>query len=102
VKIDKNILIGLVLGLGVPVVGYAIIMIIFEQLTDLGWMNELSSSFGVMKRMRTMGVLAIAVNLIPFNYFKRAGNMNSMRGIVLATFLYAAFWIIYFWSSINQ
>jgi len=102
VKIDKEFLLGIALGVCVPIVGYAIVLIIFEQMTDLGVMGELTSSFGVVKRMRTIAVLAIAFNLLPFNYFKKKSRMSSMRGVVTATFIYALSWIIYFWESIMQ
>ena len=99
-KFDKELLLGLVIGICVPVVGYAIIMMIFEWLTDAGLIAELGSSFSVIKRLRTMGVLAIAFNLIPFNIFKSKRKLRAMRGVLFATFIYAIIWIVRYWDSI--
>jgi len=102
VKIDRNFWLGLALGIAVPVVGYAIVLILFEQLTSMGIMTERITGVSQVKQMRTMAVLAIATNLIPFNVFKIKRKQSGMRGVLLATMLYAFAWVIYFWSSLNQ
>lgn len=99
-KINVNLLIGIGLGIAIPIVGYAIIMMIFEKLVSAGLMNEPVSDLGILKRMRTMGVLAIATNLIPFHLYNRKRNFNASRGILLSTIIYAGIWVVYFWDSI--
>ena len=99
-KINSNILIGFAFGACIPVLGYILIAFIFEQLTAYGLLGELGTSMGFVKRMRTIGVLAIATNLIPFQYFKKKRKGEEMRGIVIATFIYAVIWIVYYWNSI--
>lgn len=93
-------IIGFAIGATTPVLGYILISFIFEQLTDSGLMGELGSSFSVLKRQRTLAVLAIASNLIPFQLFKNKRKYDHMRGLVITTFIYAIVWIIYFWDSI--
>ena len=99
-KINTNTLIGFAFGACIPVLGYMLIYFVFEQLTDSGLLGELGSSMSVIKRMRTIAVLAIATNLIPFQYFKKKRKGEEMRGIVIATFIYALIWIVYYWNSI--
>jgi uncharacterized BrkB/YihY/UPF0761 family membrane protein len=101
-KINVNLLIGIGLGIAVPIVGYAIIMMIFEQLTAAGWMRDPVSDLGILKRMRTMGVLAIATNLIPFHLSNRKRNFHASRGVLMGTILYAGIWVVYFWESITM
>lgn len=98
--INTQMLIGFAIGVTVPVFGYVIVEFIFEQLTNAGVMNELGSSLSVVKRLRTLAVLAIATNLIPFQLLRGRREFEKMRGILLATFIYAIVWVIYFWDSI--
>lgn len=99
-KINVNLLIGTGLGIAVPIVGYALVMMLFEQLTNAGLMRDPVSDLGILKRMRTMGVLAIATNLIPFHLYNRKRNFQASRGVLLSTMIYAGIWVVYFWDSI--
>ena len=98
--INSQVLIGFAIGATVPVLGYMVISFVFEQLTLAGILGELGSSFSVIKRLRTLAVLAIASNLIPFQILKSRRLYYHMRGVLIATFIYAIIWIIYFWDSI--
>ncbi len=58
-----NILIGIGLGLVIPFVGYALLLTFFDQMESAGLMSpeNMSSNF----RLRTVALVAIALNLIP-------------------------------------
>lgn len=91
--IEKNSLFtGLVLGAIVPVVGYIAVEFIFGLLTQVGLMEYVSGS-GTTRRMRTLALIGICCNLIPFNISRRNRWDNTMRGIVFPTLLYVGFWI---------
>lgn len=85
---------GALWGLAIPFVGYALLLTIFEQLDAAGLLNAdgFSSSF----RSRTLTIVAICLNLVPFNIFHRRRFTESMRGVVLPTFVYVIGWVIYF------
>ncbi len=92
---QKNALwIGLVMGLVIPFVGYALLLTIYEQLENMGWISNsgLSSNF----RERTLAIIAICLNAIPLNFFQRYHSLDSMRGLVIPTALYAIGWLLYF------
>ena len=90
--------IGALVGLLIPFIGYAVLLELYDQLeaaqiiSDIG----LSETF----RKRTIALLAICFNLIPFSIFNRKRFYNSMRGIVFPTVIYVATWLFYFSSSI--
>lgn len=95
---DKDALwFGLIIGLIIPFVSYAIILMIYEQLDAL---EITGGSTGTMYRERTVGLLAIATNIIPINIFKRRYQINNMRGIILATFTYVVLWVYLYWNYI--
>ncbi len=96
---DRNtIWIGLLLGLALPFVGYAVLLTLFEQLEQLGLVSQ--KGFSANFRVRTLTVIAICFNVIPFNYYQRKRYIQSMRGLVFPTVIYAVAWVITFGKEI--
>ncbi len=90
----NSILIGILLGLFIPFVGYAIFLSIFDGFEDMGFIKTGATSPSF--RYRTSAILGITLNLIPFNIFNKRRWNDAMRGIVFPTFAYVVAWIIYF------
>ncbi|RMG82796.1 MAG: hypothetical protein D6714_10795 [Bacteroidetes bacterium] len=96
---DKNdIKAGLALGIVVPLVGFAVLYGLFSALGSMGIMSEegLSPNF----RLRTTAILAIALNAWVLNKFQARRATNSMRGVMIPTFVYVAAWLIFFAKNI--
>ncbi len=83
---------GLVLGAIIPVVGYVALEQLFNLLGVAGIIPEVASS-SISRSMRTIGLLAICTNLIPFEICRRKRYDDTMRGIVFPTLIYVAFWV---------
>lgn len=96
---NNNILMGLMIGAIVPALGYFAIETIFEVLTDQGLMDEVSSSSG-SKRQRTTALMAICCNILPLQIIKSRAFGSIIKGIALATMIYAGLWVYYFQSSL--
>ena len=91
--IEKNsVFTGLIVGAIVPVLGYMLVEFIFGLLTQAGLMEYVSGG-GVSRRMRTLALLGICTNLIPFNICRNKKWDDTMRGIVFPTLLYVGFWV---------
>ena len=91
--IEKNsVFTGLVLGAIVPVLGYIVTEFIFSLMTQAGIMEYVSGS-GSSRRMRTLALIGICTNLVPFNVARKYKWDNTMRGIVFPTLLYVGFWL---------
>ena len=89
---DKdNVLYGLVLGLVVPLVLFATLLLIYGFLAEIDAGSD--EGFRPMFTERTTGIIAIAVNAFFLNTFFKRRKINSMRGIVIATFLLVAVWL---------
>ncbi len=98
--IDKNSLVfGLVLGCIVPVLGFVVVEFIFNLMTQFGLMAEVSSSSSG-RRFRTLTLIAICTNLIPFNIAKNRKWDDTMRGIVFPTLIYVGAWILKFYGEL--
>ncbi len=97
---EKNsFLMGFVLGAIVPVAGFYLVENIFDVLTQMGWMDEVSMSTGA-RRYRTMALLAMCCNLIPFNISKVKKWDNTMRGIIIPTLIYVVAWVYTFYDQL--
>ncbi|MBR9919395.1 MAG: hypothetical protein GYB31_01055 [Bacteroidetes bacterium] len=82
---------GLILGILVPVIAYGILYFIFEMLENAGVMS--AEGFRPQFRERTTGIVAIAFNAILMNVFQKRRFTDSMRGVVLPTFVFVAIWM---------
>ncbi|MEL6945911.1 MAG: hypothetical protein AAFO82_24920, partial [Bacteroidota bacterium] len=51
-------------------------------------------------RLRTIGIVSIGLNAVVLNKFYKRRATKSMRGIVLATFLYIVVWLVYFGDTV--
>ena len=92
-------LFGFVLGAILPVLGYVVFDGLFEFLSEQGLMATTSGA-GVSRRMRTVGLLAVCSNLLPFQWAKRNHYDDTMRGIVFPTLIYVGYWIYFFYDQL--
>lgn len=97
--LEKNAIIaGVLAGLVIPFVGFAVLLMIFEQLESLGVMKEegLRPNF----RQRTSSLIAICLNLLPMNFYRNRKFYQSMRGIVFSTLACVVAWVAVFAGSL--
>jgi hypothetical protein len=86
-----TLLIGLLVGLCVPFIGYAILLMLDEQLTA----SEVQGYGFLGFSQRFLMLFAICLNLIPFQVFKRNYEDKALRGVVSATLIYCIAWAIF-------
>lgn len=90
---DKNsVFTGLVIGALIPVVGYMVTEFIFLMLTKVGLMEYVTGG-GLSRRTRTLCLIGICYNLIPFNFSRKKRWDNTMRGIIFPTLIYVGAWV---------
>lgn len=90
---------GILVGISVPILGSAIVMIIFEQLAKMGYIQGSPGNFSIVQE-RTIYVLGIMFNLIPFQLFKIKKSEKALSGVVMMTILAVFVWVIYYYKSI--
>lgn len=79
---------GILSGIFMPLFGFGLLQGLFIVLSNL-----VNSGYGNWS-MRTITLLAICFNLIPFNYYKKRRYENSMRGIIVPTVILAIIWAV--------
>lgn len=90
----NEIWVGLIFGLLLPVFGYIILYQVFSLLEIKGAAS--GAGFTPNFRERTLAIVAIALNLIPLNIFRMRRWDLSMRGVVIATAVFAFVWLFRF------
>jgi len=94
---EKNSLpYGLLFGVSFPLIGFGILQGLFFVLSQM-----VNSTYGDW-RIRTIALLAICFNLIPFNAFQKKKNDNSMRGVMIPTVIYGIAWAAYYYREVFQ
>ncbi|NNE29939.1 MAG: hypothetical protein HKN16_09890 [Saprospiraceae bacterium] len=90
----NEIWLGIILGIIIPFVGYALLLTAYENFDLWGWASndQLSPDF----RTRTLGLLAISLNLIPFALYNRLRYVSTMRGLIFPTMVYVVIWFVRF------
>lgn len=90
----NEIWVGLVFGVLLPLLGFTILYQLFSLLEIKGAAS--GAGFSQNFRERTLAIVAIALNLIPLNIFRRRRWDLSMRGVVIATAVLAFVWLFRF------
>ncbi|MCC6459528.1 MAG: hypothetical protein IT260_03590 [Saprospiraceae bacterium] len=83
---------GLVFSLLLSVLGFVVLYELFALLEIKGAAS--SVGFTPNFRERTLAIVAIALNLIPLNLYRRRRWDLSMRGTVIATSILAFAWVL--------
>jgi len=83
---------GFLLALLFPVVMYGVLLALYDALE--GWFLASDLGFAEDFRTRTLMLVAICCNLILFHLYQRWGRDNTMRGMVLPTILFVAYWFV--------
>ncbi len=94
---NKSIWIGILLGIAVPIVGYAVTLMVFEQLAKMGIVQSYMGQFSPAQS-RTIWVIGIMFNLIPFQYFKVKKAERAMTGVLMMTIVAVVIWVIYYYK----
>jgi len=94
-----NPIVAFFLGIFLPCAGFFLVQWLFQFAESQGWIDAASSSID-SRRFRTTCLIAICLNLLPLQIFQRRRETQSVRGLVTATVLLAAIWVIYFHQSL--
>jgi hypothetical protein len=83
---------GIVVGILLPVIAYFLLESVFDYLNQIGYLGEAVGE-GFMRRVRTIGIIAICANIIPFEIARKNRYDDTLRGLVFPTLIYVGAWI---------
>lgn len=85
-------ILGLILGLILPVLGFFIVyLILFPHTSFHYFFNTVKSSHSIASKVLSLGLL---INLVPFIFYTSRRLDLTARGILVATVLYFVFIIL--------
>ena len=89
---------GIIIGLVLPFLGFWLWKGFFELFTMAGIMDP--TGFSEDWRQRTFALLAICMNIIPFQRNQKKRHDETMRGLIFPTVMYVIIWVVFFRESI--
>jgi len=98
-KLD-HVLFGLVITFVIAGLGSLMVGGLSDFFEARGSIDETTSSISG-RRSRTTYLIAICLNIISINYFKRLNWLEAQRGNVVGTFICAMIWLYFFREVLN-
>lgn len=96
---NNSLVAGLIVGILLPIVSFAVMYGLFEWIESLGAGKD-NTLFSKDFRQRTLGIVAIGLNAFPMNIAFKKKQTQTMRGIVIPTFVFVVVWLLYFGKSV--
>ena len=91
---EDNLVTGFAVGVMLPVLVYLALDALFDGFEAIGIVNEYGAP--IRFQDRTIALLAICGNLLPFQFHSRLRNISSMRGVLLATGIFVIAWMYFY------
>ncbi len=85
----------MLMGITFPIAG-----LVFLWIVNLIWTSLDPVGMNLPIRERTLLLLVICLNLIPFRRFNHYRKVASLRGVVTVTVLLALFWIVRYYATL--
>lgn len=82
---NDSLPLGLLIGLAVPFIGFALLL----QAVD--WLSD-EAGRSLFFRDRTLALAALCLNILPMNVFRRTYRNRALRGLVIATVVLGIVW----------
>ena len=98
-KENDSIWVGLMIGATFPVLGFYLVEILFDFLTNQGLMDSVTSSSSG-KRLRTLALMGICSNIIPIQLLNNRYILKTVKGVLIATFIYCGVWFFNFGQAL--
>ncbi|MFT6000138.1 MAG: hypothetical protein ACI81P_002598 [Neolewinella sp.] len=86
---NDNILIGLVVSLLVPFGSYFLLLEAQDFFAE-------SAGRPIIFEQRTVALIAICLNVMPLNFFRKVYRNRSLRGLATGTMILALTWFFWF------
>ncbi len=86
-----SMILGIVVGTAVPIILYALLLMLKDVLVSAGVVPELFGEF--RSSQRTIAIIALCGNLLAIHFFNNRRLGNAMRGLIFPTCFYVAWWI---------
>ena len=94
----NSVLLGLIIGLFVPIVTYAVLLTTLEFIDSYAGFSQVQLATAL--KPRTLALVALCGNILTMQYYRRLRADESMRGVFIAVGICAVLWIARYSSEI--
>jgi len=95
----NNIWVGILIATLFPIMVYGVVLTLFEFGTDMGVLDEVADPMGG-KRLRTTTLITLCANIILIQLFNKRFTQETLRGILIITFISAVIWFFTFYEDL--
>ncbi len=96
---QNNMIIGIIIGLVSPIIGFGLVYFLFESMVSMGIMDPASTSAS-SKRMRTIIIIALCTNVFWINKYNQPFTGQTLRGIIFSTMALCIGWFIQYYDTL--
>lgn len=93
----NNKLWGFVLGILTPIVAFGLLLFLNDVLIESNIIGRVFGGDFYGFKDRTLFVIAVVCNVIPFNHFKSNRINETMTGMLYGTMIYAALFVAWYY-----
>jgi hypothetical protein len=94
----NHVLVGLVIGLMIPIVGYALLLSLLEIIDANAGFSQVQLASAI--KPKTLALLSICIDILIMQYYRKMRAEESMRGVFIAVGVLAVTWIAKFWEQL--
>ncbi len=94
----NSVITGLLIGLALPVVFYALLLTILEAIDANAGFTQVQLATAL--KPRTLALVAICFDILTMRYYRKLKAEESMRGVFIAVGISALLWILRYASEI--
>lgn len=86
---NDRLLTGLIVSLIIPTIAYFLLLQLQAMIGE-------GAGQDISFELRTVALIAICLNVLPLNYFRKTYRNKSLRGLATGTMILAMAWFFYF------
>ena len=95
----NSLWLGMGLALLFPIMVYGIVLMLFETATDMGIIDAVADPMSG-RRLRTTTLITLCGNAILIKLYNKRFTQETLRGILIVTFIGAAIWLGVFYDEV--
>ncbi|TXF86715.1 hypothetical protein FUA23_19230 [Neolewinella aurantiaca] len=86
---NDHLWVGLVVSIIIPAIAYVLLLQLQAMIGE-------GAGKAISFELRTVALIAICLNVMPLNYFRKTYRNRSLRGLATGTMILAMAWFFYF------
>ena len=95
----NSIWLGMIIAILFPIMFFGVVLMLFDVATDMGIIDEVADPMQG-RRLRTTTLITLCGNMILIKLYNKRFTQDTLRGILIITFIGAAVWLGMFYDEV--